>query len=670
MRIFARDCACSRLGLPFPHHPMSEQLQPQSEREETLSSWKAIAVYLGRSVRAVQNWEKEEGLPVHRHRHVDGATVFAYRAELDAWLAARSPRATGPAAAEVATSVAEPVARPRDRRAVWLGAALLAIALAGIAIALARPAREHELHSLAVLPLRPIGPDAGVEHLGVGIADAIVQQLAAAGSIDVRPASAAQLYARSRDLRAAASDLGVDAILEGTIQRSGERIRVRIHLVDVRRNAPVFSAKFDEEAADLFAVEDTISGAVARALAIEADPRSSERERSRRSRVPGAYEAYLKGRVFWSKRTPEGIRSSIEQYEEAIARDPSYAAAYAALGESLNLLSMHRIVAPKDAFPRAKEAASRALALDGTLADAHVARGTAAFYYDWDWVSAEEHLRRAIELDPRHASARHVLANLMVATGRRDEAVATMAEAMRDDPMSVTLISVAAFQLYQIRRYDDGIRKAREALDRDSGYVQAYQTLGTNFLGKGRYDDGVASFERLAALLGPESYGVAELACAYAQHPARRSDAVAMKPKLLALLEKRRISPFDMARYHALLGEKREALERLDETMAARDSGMVWIASDPRFDGLRDDPRFHRLVRAMGLEDAEARYRKAATARARPRAGLGLPRFGATGEAWKIVENRRFGERFGFAYEHPDPLTFPVNARDETRSAC
>jgi adenylate cyclase len=581
---------------------MSETPTPPGAREgEVLSSWKEIALYLSRSVRAVQNWEKEEGLPVRRHRHVDGASVFAHRSELDAWMRARSARdgeiPAVPAAPAITTSPMR-----RSRAAVF--AVLFMMALVVIAVPLWKRA-EPELRSLAVLPLRPLGPPADVEHLGVGIADAIVYQLSTTRAIDLRPTSAAQAAsATAKDPRAIAAALGVDAVLEGTIQRAGDRIRVRIQLVDAKRNRSVFSGKFDEDARDLFAAEDRIAGAVARALSLEMsadDARAAER---RRSAAPGAYEAYLKGRFHWSQRTPEGLKESIADYNEAIGHDPSYAAAWAALGESLNLLSMHRVLTPAESFPRAKEAAARALSLDATLADAHVALGTAAFYYDWNWPEAEAHLQRAIALEPRHASARHILANILTAMARHDDAARTMTEAIANDPSSVALVSISSYQLYFARRYDEGIRQARAALDRDSGFAQAYKTLGVNLIESGRLDEGIAALEKLEQLLGPDSYAAADLASGYAGHPAYRAKAHSMKPRLLDLLERRKISPFDLARYHAALGETDAALSRLEETMVRRDPGMVWLATEPSFDSLSADPRYHALLRAMETSGA------------------------------------------------------------------
>lgn len=577
---------------------------PVREAEDILSSWKEIAVYLGRSVRAVQNWEKEEGLPIHRHRHVEGASVFAYRFELDAWSRARVQRG----AAESLTPESLPEAAPPlppaapARRWIALGG-LLVIVLLAMGISMWRSAPPPP-GSIAILPLRPLGPSDGVEHLGLGIADAIVYQLSASRSIAVTPTSISRTAAaRASDVRDIAGALGVDAVLEGTIQRSESRIRIRVQLVDARLDRSIYSGKFDEDASDLFAVEDTVAGAVARALSLELDPSGQELAARRRSPAPGAYEAYLKGRFQWEKRTPEALEASIASYEEALSRDPDYAAAWAALGESLNLLSMHRVRTPDESFPRAKVAASRALELDANLADAHLALGTAAFYYDLQWHTAERHLRRALELEPAHAAARHILANLMVASSRHEEAAAIMDEAIRRDPTSITLLSVSSFQRYQARDFDDGVRRARAALDRDSGYVQAHGSLGFNLLARGDFAEGIAEVERFHEMIGPDTHATADLASAYAYDPSRRAEARAMLPRLLGLYAAGKISPYDLARYHAVLGDTDEALHYLEETRARRDPGMVWLATDPRFDGLRELPRFQALVRLVNRGD-------------------------------------------------------------------
>lgn len=459
------------------------------------------------------------------------------------------------------------------------------------------------VRSLAVLPLRPLAANTALDHLGAGIADAVTHHLASLDSLEVRPSSVVLRYAgKERDLARIARELNVDAIVTGTIHRSNGRIRIRMQLVDVKRNVAIFSGQFDEPEVDLFSIEDLVAGAVARALALDAPARGGQAAR-RRSRVPGAYEAYLKGRFEWSKRSPAGLTASISHYERAIELDPRYAAAYAALGDAYNLLPMHRVALPEDAFPRAKRAAEAALALDPELADAHVVLGTAAFYYDWDWATAERHLRTAIALDANYSTARHILSNLFVATARFDEAFAMMEEARRRDPMSVTLDSVGAYQYYLGRRYREAVEQARRTLDRDSNYVQAHSVLGRSLVAIGSPKEGLAEMDRFIAMLGDDSYALAQRASAYASVPQRRGEALAMRPALLELLATQKLSPFDLVRYHAALGETDEAVRRLEEARAIRDPGLVWVGVDPELDELREDSRFQKIVREMQFPD-------------------------------------------------------------------
>ena len=460
------------------------------------------------------------------------------------------------------------------------------------------------IRSLAILPLRSLATNGSLDPLGSGIADAVTHHLASLESLEVRPSSMVLRYAgREDDLEKIAGELNVDAIVTGTIHQSNGRIRIRMQLVDVARNVAIFSGQFDEPETDLFSIEDLVAGAVARALALEA-PASGGQAARRRSRVPGAYEAYLRGRFESSKRSPAGLTAGISHYEQAIELDPRYAAAYAAIGEAYNLLPMHRVALPSEAFPLAKRAAEAALARDPSLADAHVVLGTAAFYYDWDWAEAERQLRRAIELDPNYSGARHILSNLLVSTARFDEAFTVMREARRRDPMSVVLDSVSAYQFYMGRRYRDSVEQARRTLDRDGSFVQARSVLGRSLVAIGESEEGLAEMDRFATMLGEGSYATAQRATLYGSVPQRRPTARAMRQQLLSMLAEKTISPFDLVRYHASLGETDEALRRLEEARAIRDPGLVWVGVDPELDPLRHDPRFQRIVDAMRFPPA------------------------------------------------------------------
>lgn len=503
----------------------------------------------------------------------------------------------------------------RNRRR-WLAAAAAALALiCGSVWISMRTAGATETprptRTLAVLPLRSLADDPSLDHLGTGIADAVTYHLAVHPSLSLRPTATVLPYAkRNESVATVARELKVDTIVAGTIQRHGERIRVRIQLIDATRNLATFTAQFDEAAVDLFGIEDLVAGAVARALALD-PPLSAPRSGRRASQVAGAYEAYLKGRHELAKRTPVSIVASIAQFEDATRLDPRYAAAWAALGEAYNLLPMHRVLAPLEAYPKAKHAAMTALKIDPESADAHAVLGTSAFYFEWDWRRAEAHLRRAIALDANCATARHVLSNLLVAAERFDEAYAVMDEARRRDPMSTTLASVSAYQLYLGRRFDASVARARQTLDRDRTFAQAHGILAYSLAKTGKTADAIAAIDHFATLLGSRSYATAQLATLYASVPERRREADAMRGRLLELLDEKKVSAFDLARFHAEMGEPDEALRRLSEARNERDPGIVWLRVDPAFDPLRPMPAFRRLV-------AETQEKRLVTAGATP----------------------------------------------------
>jgi DNA-binding winged helix-turn-helix (wHTH) protein/TolB-like protein/Flp pilus assembly protein TadD len=493
--------------------------------------------------------------------------------------------------------------RPRRsaRSGLFAGAAVLA-ALAGIAVWLRPSGIGRPIRSLAVLPFHAIGPAQPDDYFGLGLADALITRFGALREIAVRPTSSIRRYtsAPAADALAAGQQLGVDAVLDGEYQRVGDRIRVTVQLVRLPQKTTLWSAKLDERSTDVLTLEDALSSSIAQALA----PRLSEQERRRLSRPPSAnpeaYEAYLRGRYHWNQRTPEHLRKALALLEEAVARDPAFALAHAAIADSDLLLSAHQVLSPSQAFPRARAAAERAIALDPDLAEPYAALGYASLFYDWNWRDAERRLREALDRDPHDAVAHQWYASWLASLGRSEEGLAEIRRAQELDPLSLSIGTVVATHLYYARRYGEAVDQLRGVLDMDSRYAPAHEVLGMVWEQQGNFSAAIEEFRTLASLTGSAAYAEVDLAHALAAS-GDAAGSRALLDRLERALGQREIWPSELARVHAVLGENDRAFALFDRAVAERVGDLVWIRVDPRLDALRPDARFAALVARVGI---------------------------------------------------------------------
>jgi TolB-like protein/Tfp pilus assembly protein PilF len=440
------------------------------------------------------------------------------------------------------------------------------------------------VRSIAVLPFRSLGPDRLDEYLRLGLADALITRLGYVQRLEVRPTGSVRSFLDGPvDPVAAGRALGVDAVLEGQIQRNGARTRVTVQLVGVRRAATVWSEKFDVRSGDLFEIEDTISNAVTRAVVSGLSEGEKLLLTRRRATTPEAYQAYLKGRYYWNRRTQDSFRKGVEAFRHAIEADPEYAPAYAGLADSYNFLGF---------VPEAKKAAGRALELDATLAEAHAALGNAALFYDFQRTEAEREFRRAIDLSPSYATAHQWLAYDLAAAGRFDQAIAEIRRARDLDPLSLSIATDVGDILYYARRYDEALRECRKAIEMDPHFLQAHLTLGRILEEKGEMEAAIRelSYDELGS----------DLARAYAI-AGRSTQARAILEKL-PRFHPTGLWHWERARIFASLGEKDRAFEWLERAYKARYGALVLLGVDPQFDSLHGDPRFDALMRRIGLE--------------------------------------------------------------------
>lgn len=474
----------------------------------------------------------------------------------------------------------------------------------------ARPIR-----SIAVLPFKPLHEVQGDDYLGLGLADALITKLGNLRQIEVRPTGAVRRYTDfGQGAVAAGRELGVDAVLEGSFQRDGDKLRVTVQLVSVRDASPMWTQTFDTAWTDIFSVQDAISEQLARALALTLTAEEKQGLAKRHTTDPAAYDAYLKSRYFWNKRTAEGYKKAIEHANQAIARDPAYALAHAALADSYALLgSTPSDVLPRqEAMERARAAALRALALDDMLAEAHTSLAFVKMHYDWQWDEAELEFQRAIELDPGYATAHHWYAYCLVARRRYEASIAAIRRAHDLDPLSVIISSDVAEIYYFAGRYDDAIRQARQTLEMDPSFALARRVLGWSLQRQGKHDAAIEELQRAWSISELErastgssgnEFLLGALANAYAT-AGRHAEA----RKILRELRPRTGRQFgwdqEVLMVYAALGETSRALGMLERSQRER-YGLILMAVDPRFDPLRGEQRFVDLLRRMGLPSSD-----------------------------------------------------------------
>lgn len=456
--------------------------------------------------------------------------------------------------------------------------------------------------AVAVLPFVTHGVGAGEDYLGVGLADALITQLGNTGAIIVRPTSAVRRYAGpDRDSAAAGSELGVEAVIEGSVQQAGSRVRVTVQMVSVRDGAPVWADKFDTEFTHIFDVQDSISGRVARALTLKLSAEQGGLLTKRYTDSASAYREYLKGRHFWSARTAEGFKLAVECYERAVAHDPGFALAYAGLADCYNFLPPWNVLPPAECYPRARAAAEKALSFDPALPEAHAALGYTLANYDWDWAGAEAAFRRAVALNPNYESARLWYATLLWKFERFGEALAHLEHMRGIDPGSAIIkIKLGIFH-YAARDYGRAVGQHLRTLAAHPEHFLLHFHLGLAYKEQGRYEEAESEFTRVLDLAGREPYALASLGATYAA-AGRAEAARAVLEELEGMAATRYVAPYNVAAIHAALGEPERALALLERSVNERDLNVTSLRVDPDFRPLAGEARFAELLRQVGLE--------------------------------------------------------------------
>jgi TolB-like protein/DNA-binding winged helix-turn-helix (wHTH) protein/Flp pilus assembly protein TadD len=498
---------------------------------------------------------------------------------------------------------------PRSMRAVQrsrvLAGSIVIVLVVGVAIGVylsSRPVHPEtpKATSLAVLPFKLFGAESREDYLGLGMADTLITRLSSLKEIAVRPTSSVLKYGDGgKGLIDIGRELGVESVLEGSIHISGGRIRVTVQLVSVRDQTPLWADKFDEQFTDIFTVEDSISQRVAERLAVTLSSGDRAALAKHYTENTEAHLLSLSGRYLVEKRNPESIRKAIEFFEKAIEKDPNYALAYADIAEAYFSLSITGGMPPREAFPRAKEAAAKALQLDPLLAEAHYNLGLAKFFNDWDWTGAERDFKRAIEINPNHAFLHQMYGHLLSNLGRHSEAIVEISRALEIDPLSLIANAIKGQILFFAGQYDEAEAHLLKAIDVEPDFWISHLTLGKVYERRKQYSQALAEFQRSSDLSGaPEPKSL--LGYTYAAI-GKTAEARRMLDELREMSAQNYVAPKHLALVYAGLGERDEMFTWLEKAYADRDISLTFIKVEPRWDPYRDDPRFVDLLHRVGF---------------------------------------------------------------------
>jgi len=455
---------------------------------------------------------------------------------------------------------------------------------------------------IAVLPFKPLAPENRDQVLELGMADSLIAKLSNIREIVVRSLNSVRKYSGlDQDPVAAGRELEVSSVLEGNVQKSGDRIRVSARLINVADGSSLWANTFDEKFTDVFAVQDAISQKVADALALRLSGEENKRLTRRYTENVEAYQLYLTGRYHWNKLTPPEITKSIEFFKKAIELDPTYALAYFGLADAYRSLAPTSEVPSKDTLPQAQAAATKALELDETLAEPHATLAFIHTWYDWDWSAAEREAKRAIELNPNWSFGHIAYAQMLSVTGRSQEAIAEGARAVELDPLSLIVNALNGYHLHLARRDDEAIARLKKTLELDSSFWIAHQFLGIAYVEKKMYPEAIAEFSQAVKLSGGNTEPLA-LNGYVSVLSGDTAKGRAVLQELKSLESQRYVPPSNLALLSYVLGEKDEAFSWLEKAYQDRDIRLCRLKVDSKWDSMRSEPRFVEILKRIGLQ--------------------------------------------------------------------
>ena len=457
------------------------------------------------------------------------------------------------------------------------------------------------VHALAVLPLEDLSGQSGNEYFADGMTEALITSLAKIRALRVISRTSAMQYKGARkSLPQIARELSVDAVIEGSVLRSGDRIRITTQLIHAVSDQHLWAESYERDFQEILSVQSEIARRVADAVKIILTPEERARLGSSRQIDPEAHELYLKARYHWNKRTEGSVKKAQSYFHQVIDRDPTYAQGYAGLADSYNILGYYNILAPIEAYPKGKVAALKALQLEDSLGEPHATLGVVKRDYEWDWCGAQEEFLRAIDLNPGLADAYHWRSTLMGMVERQKEALQEKARALALDPLSVVIRTDLARMFYFFRDYDRAMNEYRAAIDMDPNFGTAHLWLAHVYEQKSRFGEALSELQMGMRLCGENAFALARLGHGHAV-AGRTEKAHAALVQLDELSKERYVSPYDIALVHVGLQDNDRAFGFFEKAFEQRSPWMGYLKVEPQLDALRSDARFQGLLGRVGL---------------------------------------------------------------------
>jgi TolB-like protein/DNA-binding winged helix-turn-helix (wHTH) protein/Tfp pilus assembly protein PilF len=465
------------------------------------------------------------------------------------------------------------------------------------AAALAAPIR-----SLAVLPLQNLSGDKDQEYFADGMTDELITDLGQMSALRVISRTSVMHYKQtSKTLPEIGRELGADVIVEGTVFRSGNRVRITAQLVDTRTDRHLWAHAYERDLRDVITMQDEVARDIADEVRVQLTPQERARLTAPHPVNPAAHEAYLKGRYYWNQFTADGLKKSLPLFQKAIEKDPNYALGYSGLADYYSMSYVRfGTLSRNEACPNGEAAALKAVELDGSLAEGHQSLAALRLYCDWDWRGAESELKRAIQLNPNYAEAHRVYAVLLVFLGNTDEAVVEMQRAVENDPMSADITQVFGWVYYVARHYDQAIRQYQKAAEMGANRPEPFWGLGIVQVQRGQFTLAIGDYRKAVEFSRGAPWTLSYLGYAYAS-AGMRPEARAILRQLGGMSKPCSVCSLARALTWARLGDKQQAFAWLEQSYQAHEWVLIGLKSEPEFDGLRSDPRFQDLVRRIGL---------------------------------------------------------------------
>jgi TolB-like protein/tetratricopeptide (TPR) repeat protein len=569
-----------------------------------LESWKEIATYLGRDVTTVRRWEKREGLPVHRLHHSKLGTVYAYTMELDRWRSERAPT-TGTGAPDAPPAAGVVLRGAYGRSAVALTALALTIAAGLLWLVRERASIQPAsasggIRSLAVLPLQNFSGNPEQDYLSDGMTEALIARLSTIHPLRViSRTSAMQFKGTQKSVPAIGKQLNVDALIEGSVQRAGDKIRISVQLIRADTDEHLWSGTYDRGLQDVLTLQSDVTRDIARHIELAVTGTQRGSPAAARTVAPEVYEAYLKGRYALNKNSRAGLEEALQHFQAAAEADATFAPAYAGLAATYSGLGLVFYGAPpSETRPKVIDAAKKALEIDPELAEARVLLAD-ALQKDWHWGEAEAEYRRAIELSPSDAAAHAGLADWLLCQGRTEEALASARRAEELDPLAFDNNQVG-WILFQARRYEEAIRELRTVVAMEPDDAMTLWYLGFALNGAKQFDEAIQILEKAASLSNRNPAVLGVLVRAYAGG-GRHCEALRVLDELHRRRKKGYVPAAAFLNAYLGLGDKEEAFAWLERATEERSNIVQFLKVHPFFDLLRGDPRFAEFLRRVNL---------------------------------------------------------------------